>query len=106
MLKFFSQNGPSILTTIVDDMRVTLPCNALYLRMHCILQVFIKQMKFVEDFRITDIKLLLCTIACSFSLFALGYDYISPFPKSVYVLATCAISYPNVRALLHCHVHP
>ena len=58
-------------------------------------QVFVKQLKFVEDFHITDYKLLLCTIACCFSLFALGYDYISPFPKSIYVLATCAISYPS-----------
>ena len=58
-------------------------------------QVFVKQLKFVEDFCITDYKLLLCTIACCFSLFALGYDYVSPFPKSIYVLATCAVSYPS-----------
>ena len=57
-------------------------------------QVFVKQLKFVEDFHITDFKLLLCTIACCFSLFALGYDYVSPFPKSIYVLATCSVSYP------------
>ena len=56
--------------------------------------MFVKQLKFVEDFRITDFKLILCTIACTFSLFALGYDYVSPFPKSIYVLATCSVSYP------------
>ena len=63
-----------------------------------------KQLKFVEDFYITDYKLLLCTIACCFSLFALGYDYVAPFPKSIYVLASCVVSYPYVMLLLVTHV--
>lgn len=49
----------------------------------------------VEDFAIIDRRLLLCTLACSFSAFALVYDYINPFPKSRTVLATCAIRYPT-----------
>ncbi|XP_065919069.1 signal peptidase complex subunit 2-like [Dysidea avara] len=62
--------------------------------------VFVKQLKFVEDFYITDYKLLLCTIACCFSLFALGYDYVAPFPKSIYVLASCVVSYFIIMAYM------
>jgi len=48
----------------------------------------------VEDFKLVDRRLAICTTACSFSLLALVYDYLYPFPASRYVLATCAIRYP------------
>ena len=48
----------------------------------------------VEDFRLVDQRLVLCTLACAFSGFALVYDYLYPFPRSQTVLAVCAIRYP------------
>ena len=54
----------------------------------------LKEFGCVEDFTIIDFRLFLCTLACSFSLFALVYDYLRPFPASCYILATCAIRYP------------
>lgn len=57
-------------------------------------QIMMEEYGCVEDFTIIDMRLALCTIACSFSAFALVYDYINPFPKSGTVLATCAIRYP------------
>jgi signal peptidase complex subunit 2 len=48
----------------------------------------------VEEFTLVDRRLVLCTIACGFSGFALVYDYLFPFPHSEVVLAVCAIRYP------------
>ena len=59
----------------------------------------LKEFGCVEDFTIVDCRLFLCTLACSFSLIALAYDYLYPFPASCYVLATCAIRYPFMMAL-------
>lgn len=53
----------------------------------------------VEDFTIVDRRLTLCTLACGFSLFALVYDYLYPFPLSGIVLAVCAIRYPTCQCL-------
>lgn len=50
---------------------------------------------YVEDHKIVDLRLFLCTVACGFSLFACGYDYVFPFPASCIVLATCSIRYPH-----------
>ncbi|CAI8013963.1 Probable signal peptidase complex subunit 2 [Geodia barretti] len=47
----------------------------------------------VEEFTVVDRRLVLCTVACGFSAFALVYDYLFPFPRSEVVLAMCAISY-------------
>lgn len=52
-----------------------------------------EEFQFVENFSVMDQRLAICTIACSFSGFALAYDYLYPFPASRMVLAICAISY-------------
>ncbi|CAI4225468.1 unnamed protein product [Auanema sp. JU1783] len=46
-----------------------------------------------ETYSIMDGRLLISFIAVCFSAFAIGYDYIHPFPKSKWVLATCSITY-------------
>ena len=48
-----------------------------------------------------DRRLFLCTIACSFSIFALLYDYLYPFPQSRFVLAVCSVRYPTHPRSLH-----
>ena len=53
-----------------------------------------KEYSYTESFNLVDIRLFICTTACLFSLFAVAYDYLHPFPESKYVLATCSIRYP------------
>ena len=56
------------------------------------LQFFNNQDDFTEDFTLFDIKLVLCTVACLFSLYALLYDYfIAPMPDSWPVLLVCSV---------------
>ena len=56
-------------------------------------QIMRKKFDCVEDFKLVDQRLALCTLACGFSGFALIYDYLFPFPRSGIVLAVCAIRY-------------
>lgn len=62
-------------------------------------QIVKEEFQFVENFSIMDQRLVICTVACSFSGFALAYDYLYPFPASRMVLAVCAISYPTSHYL-------
>ena len=55
----------------------------------------------VEEFTVVDRRLVLCTVACGFSAFALVYDYLFPFPRSEVVLAMCAIRYPPQHTPSH-----
>eukprot|EP00128_Syssomonas_multiformis_P013369 Colp12_sorted_trinity150504_noHs@29842 len=48
---------------------------------------------FEEDFKYTDLKLGICLLACSFSMFALAYGYFVPFPDCELVLGVCSVSY-------------
>ena len=58
---------------------------------HVTSQIMVDDFECVEDFKIVDRRLFLCTLACAFSAFALVYDYLFPFPHSKVVLAVCAI---------------
>ena len=58
-------------------------------------QVMTDTFGYIEDHKVTDIRLAICTISCCFALAALIYDYLFPFPVSRSVLTTCVLSYPH-----------
>lgn len=68
-----------------------------------VLQVLTDHLGFVESHRLMDGRLALCTVAVSFAVFALIWDYLYPFPLSQTVLIVCVVSYPfHTMLQLHC----
>jgi len=65
-------------------------------------QVLTDQLGFVESHRLMDGRLLLCTVAVGFAVFALIWDYLYPFPLSRTVLIICVFSYPFRTTLQLC----
>ncbi|KAE9554186.1 hypothetical protein FO519_002607 [Halicephalobus sp. NKZ332] len=57
-----------------------------------------------ERHTLTDGRLVLSITAVGFALFALYYDYYHPFPKSKWVLATCACSYFFLMTILQLYL--
>ncbi|KAL3848359.1 hypothetical protein ACJMK2_019224 [Sinanodonta woodiana] len=56
-------------------------------------KVMLDKFGFVENHNLMDMRLLICTIAVAFAMFALIWDYLRPFPESRPVLITCVLSY-------------
>ncbi|VDD78202.1 unnamed protein product [Mesocestoides corti] len=58
-----------------------------------------------ENFRLIDIRLMLCTASVLFTVVALIYDYIYPYPESFYVLVACILSYFIATSILSWHTY-
>jgi len=57
----------------------------------------------VECFRLIDGRLLISSLAVCFSLLALAYDYLFPFPLSRHVLLGCVLTYFALSCVLTYH---
>ena len=45
-------------------------------------QIFTKKLKYIEDYKLIDGRLVICAIAVGTAMFALLWDYLYPFPLS------------------------
>ncbi|XP_052104708.1 signal peptidase complex subunit 2-like isoform X1 [Mytilus californianus] len=63
-------------------------------------KVMTENFGFKEEHRLMDLRLLICTVAVGFSLFALVWDYIRPFPESRPILIICVLSYFMLMGVL------
>ncbi|CAF1641681.1 unnamed protein product [Adineta ricciae] len=61
---------------------------------------FKETLNYTEFYTLMDRRLYISFVACLFSLFALVYDWLNPFPKSRLVLIICAAAYFVLMGIL------
>lgn len=63
-------------------------------------KVLVDKMGFIESHHLMDGRLIICTIAVAFAMFALIWDYLKPFPLSRPILIICVLAYFILMAIL------
>jgi len=56
-------------------------------------RIMIDTYGYAESHALMDGRLVICTVACLFALFAMVWDYFHPFPESRSVLIICVLAY-------------
>ncbi|CAG0920594.1 unnamed protein product [Notodromas monacha] len=56
-------------------------------------EMFANEFEYAENTKLIDVRLWICFLACVVAGFALGYDYLFPFPASKLVLVSCVSIY-------------
>ncbi|GFR67033.1 signal peptidase complex subunit 2 [Elysia marginata] len=63
-------------------------------------KVFVDVLGYKESHHLMDGRLMICTVAVFFAMFALVWDYFYPFPESRSVLMICVIAYFVLMGIL------
>jgi len=63
-------------------------------------KIMIDTYGYAESHALMDGRLIICTVACLFALFAMVWDYFHPFPESRSVLIICVLAYFAMMVVL------
>jgi len=63
-------------------------------------KIMIDTYGYAESHALMDGRLVICTVACLFALFAMVWDYFHPFPESRSVLIICVLAYFAMMVVL------
>jgi len=79
--------------------------NAVRLALDDAVKKTVLDLGYVENFHLVDSRLIICTIAVLFSLLALVWDFLYPYPQSRPLLIVCVCSYFFLMCVLTLHLN-